>query len=320
MRLLEVVIKPLSAFGTPLKGDTLFGHLCWQISYDESLISGDFSEWIERYQEQPFAVVSSAYPVVEREGKRLWLFKRPSLPLHYFGEEEGECTERLRKLKEKKKKAWIEAESLEINPAKQRLLSPAEAEKEYGVKIIHSERHHNSINRLSFTTGENFAPFVTESFWFSEETNLSVFVAYEEKALTAGSIEIIFQRMGIMGFGKDSTWGMGRFDVLEVIEHTPPQKSRYLYALSPFVPRKNSYERIWFQPFVRFGRHGSYLAVGSNPFKEPILMADEAAVIKCKEPSGFVVGRGIKGISKAEPNTVAQGYTITLPLRMEESS
>ena len=32
MKALKFTLRPLSAFGTPLAGDTLFGHLCWALA------------------------------------------------------------------------------------------------------------------------------------------------------------------------------------------------------------------------------------------------------------------------------------------------
>ena len=36
--LYEVILRPQSLFGTPLAGDTLFGHLCWQFAMDAGLL------------------------------------------------------------------------------------------------------------------------------------------------------------------------------------------------------------------------------------------------------------------------------------------
>lgn len=54
MKLYEVIIKPESGFGTPLKGDTIFGHICWQTAYDKNLLEGGLDRWIDCYAERPF--------------------------------------------------------------------------------------------------------------------------------------------------------------------------------------------------------------------------------------------------------------------------
>jgi len=63
-----VTIKPETAFGTPLKGDTILGQFCWQVAEDPSLAKDDLAELIMRYEEAPFLVFSSAWPVVLNEG------------------------------------------------------------------------------------------------------------------------------------------------------------------------------------------------------------------------------------------------------------
>lgn len=78
MNTYQITIEPLSPFGTPLKGDTLFGQFCWQAAYDSSLLSVTLDEAVARYAERPFAVFSSAYPALADGGVAL---KRPDAPL-----------------------------------------------------------------------------------------------------------------------------------------------------------------------------------------------------------------------------------------------
>jgi hypothetical protein len=63
-----LTITPLSPFGTPLKGDTLFGHVCWQAAEDPALLDGGLERWVGLYPERPFAVFSSAFPLLTGEG------------------------------------------------------------------------------------------------------------------------------------------------------------------------------------------------------------------------------------------------------------
>ena len=62
MKIYEITIKPLSGFGTTLKGDTLFGHICWQAAYDDGLFGRSIESLLSNYSENPFVVMSSAYP------------------------------------------------------------------------------------------------------------------------------------------------------------------------------------------------------------------------------------------------------------------
>ncbi len=324
MKFLEIIIEPLSAFGTPLKGDTIFGHFFWQLIYDPKLINGELSRLKETYGHEPFVVFSSAFPRL-KEG---WLMPRPSLPLKYFQTGSSQnCFETLSKRKEEKKKKWMLVKELKIDLKNTKFLNDTQAaellRQEIGAYFAAQEiksftkrlaQPHNAINRATFTTGEGFAPYQLENLWFLPGMKLSVFVLFNEKVLSLEGIKTSFKRIGQMGFGRDASSGLGRFRVNSLKEHSLPPQAEILYTLSPFVPRKGEYKRLWYQPFVRFGRHGSWLVLTGKPFKNPMLMADEGAVVKCKEPKGPYLGRALTGLSKAEGDTLGQGYSIVLPL------
>ncbi|WP_456369973.1 type III-A CRISPR-associated RAMP protein Csm4 [Thermodesulfatator atlanticus] len=324
MKFLEIIIEPLSAFGTPLKGDTIFGHFFWQLIYDPELISGNLSHLKDTYGHEPIVVFSSAFPRL-KEG---WLMPRPSLPLKYFHTEKGQdCFETLSKRKDEKKKKWMLVKELKINLRNTEFLNDTKATellrketeaflaaqeiKSFTKKLAQS---HNAINRATFTTGEGFAPYQLENLWFLPGMRLSVFVLFNEKVLSPGGIKTAFERIGQMGFGRDASSGLGRFRVKDLEEHALPEEGNMLYTLGPYVAQKDEYEHIWYQPFVRFGRHGSWLILTGKPFKNPVLMADEGAVLKTSAPKGPYVGRALTGLSKAEGETIGQGFSIVLPL------
>ncbi len=81
MRVYEIAIKPLSGFGTPLKGDTLFGHFCWQIALDEKICDKSLTELLDVYPEKPFVVFSSAYPKFYIEDAYQYVLKTPAMPM-----------------------------------------------------------------------------------------------------------------------------------------------------------------------------------------------------------------------------------------------
>ena len=61
MQTYRLTLQPLSALGTPLAGDTLFGQLCWTLRHQ--LGNDTLTSLLEGYtQGQPFAVVSDALP------------------------------------------------------------------------------------------------------------------------------------------------------------------------------------------------------------------------------------------------------------------
>ncbi|MBW1927266.1 MAG: hypothetical protein JRI35_08770, partial [Deltaproteobacteria bacterium] len=109
MRTYAITIKPESSFGTPLKGDTIFGQFCWQAAEDPEILNGGLDRWIKVYHERPFAVFSSAWPRFEYENKWFYAVRRPELPPFMLGDPEGitSCEERLARRKENKAKRWL---------------------------------------------------------------------------------------------------------------------------------------------------------------------------------------------------------------------
>ena len=59
MRLYKTTITPISSFATPLKGDTLFGQICWAIRY---IYKEDrLNSLLQNYDTEPFLIVSDGF-------------------------------------------------------------------------------------------------------------------------------------------------------------------------------------------------------------------------------------------------------------------
>ena len=116
--------------------------------------------------------------------------------------------------------------------------------------------------------------------------------------------------MGQVGFGKDASIGKGRFEVenIEQVNYYFDHSSNSHMALSPFCPEGLDCEKIFYNPFTRFGKHGGKLA-NTNAFKKPIVLADTAGVVQfTSDEKRKFIGKGIQGHSLADKeNTVHQG-------------
>ena len=339
MKLYEIIIKPISAFGTPLKGDTIFGQFCWQTFYDNKEDKSEFKRLIETYHEHPFVIFSSAFPVIKTSKKteKSYALKMPDIPLSLlFPQKENlNHTERIeykKQIKIFKNKKWMVIDhNLEIDFSlkndlfftDQELLKKFYNDSGYDSLIISSQRTQNTINRLTNTTGEDqFAPFPNSVFNYLPDIELALFVLVDEDHLSIQTIVNRLEKMGETGFGKDSSTGMGRF---KIIKHDPlaqpnPSDIVALYTLAPHVFGDKNFEKEYFQPFVRFGKHGSIFAAAGNPFKKPIMMANEGAVLAYpinENPlNKSYVGKAVtKNISKPDTylkdkdKTVHQGYS-----------
>ena len=342
MKFYEITIRPFSGFGTPLKGDTLFGHFCWQAAYNPSLVQGGLKNVLSVYDEKPFAIFSSAFPKFEKKDTN-YILKRPDIPLSWlFPTYKFTKEEKYKKIKDFKKQKWMVIkgevkidlsntkfltdqqlfeESLSIATPETKQIMEKFEDKNFSTSF---SQPHNTINRLTQTTGTGiFAPYSMENIYFCPETEMALFVLIDEDLTDIGKIIEGLKNIGKFGFGRDASTGMGRFDVSESDEIMINENdiANAFYTLAPCVPEKNIFQKIYFSPFVRFGKHGDSLANAKNPFKNPVIMADEGAVFIPKDKNIFkkpYIGKSISGVSKAEPDTVVQGYAPYLPLKLEQ--
>lgn len=342
VELYEIRIRPVSSFGTPLAGDTIFGQFCWQAADDQTLLEGGLERWLGRYAAEPFAVFSSAHPSFDRKERRHALV-RPDLPTVWYNRHRGDRArrERFEALKEERKKKliWVDAD-LRIDPASAIYATDEEVAADMsrgmtseGVGFLAYpeplapeglfKQFHNTINRQTGTTGTGrFAPFEEMASWYALGAELSIFVLINPEATDAARVGTAMRKIGRWGFGKNASTGQGRFEVLEICAALPPspEGANGCYLLGPAVPQKHSYSQMFFTPFVRFGRHGDRLARSANPFKNPVLMVSDGAVLLPKDRSVFFrpfVGTAVTGVSKSMPETVVQGYSVYLPVTVE---
>jgi CRISPR-associated protein Csm4 len=337
----EIIIKPQSGFGTPIKGDTLFGHFCWQARYDPALLNGGLDRWIDLYSQRPFAVFSSAWPKLWVDKKGYYALKRPDLPLFRLFPVEGKDRQkRMAERKEREKQKWFLAgEDLHINLKTMEYKSEKELADLAFCELTGESRRimrgkdnrlianflqpHNTIDRRIMTTGEGiFSPYVMPSVFFYPEMELSIFILIDEEATDIERLRIALERIGSRGFGRDASTGLGRFDLGEDDEKILPDMpdANACYTLAPSVPEKGVFKDAYFTPFTRFGRHGDILASSGNPFKNPVIMADEGAIFVPTDKNAFkkpYLGRAVRNLSKSEPRTVAQGYAPYLSLNLE---
>lgn len=322
MKTYQITIEPTSPLGTPLKGDTLFGHFCWQAAYDASLLSMPLDDAISRYGDVPFAVFSSAFPALDGGNVA---FKRPDAPLALLFDLSGISKEdRIGKRKEYKRRRWLACDRpgalAELSVC--RYLTDGELPSA-GSK--HMLRSHNSINRLTGTTGEGFAPYSQPETLYQTGSRLVFYVGIEEGMLSRDALRTGLERIGISGFGRDASTGMGKYGVVSCEDVDLPafgaQHPNALYTLAPCVPEPGRYRDALFAPFTRFGKHGDRLAVSGKPFKNPVIMADEGALLFPSEMDASLrlpyLGMPLAGLSKVQDTAVAQGYSLYIPVRLE---
>jgi len=293
MKLYKVKITPTSTFGTSLKGDTLFGQMCWAIRYTfgekrlESLLSD--------YENSPFLVVS--------DGFLSGYLPKPTMPMTLLGEDSE-------KKKENRKKIWLTLDELQKGD-----FAKARTDKELNNNKKPKAIVKNSLNYQTFRTDDSgaFAPYA------EEETDLSpqdIYFLIDESRFKIEELKQAFTMLSKMGYGKNSSIGKGNFTFGDFEKIEFENGSKTFMTLSPSVIEGQGIATCYYEPFARFGKHGADLA-NKNPFKKPILMADSGAVVIFKEVyTKPYIGKAIKGHSTHQ-NTVHQGYSIVLPINKE---
>ncbi|MDP2823505.1 MAG: hypothetical protein Q8O52_12630 [Sulfuritalea sp.] len=319
---LRITLALRSPLGTPLAGDTLFGQLCHAVLEAEG--PAELVRLLDGYTRgAPWLVVSDGFP----HG----YLPRPTLPpLAQTKPEERKAA---------KGKRWIPLAAAAL-PLPQLLAAAANDETAYGKDMapIGATAQHNTLNRLTGTTGKGeFAPYTIPQTFHAAGQKIDLWCVLDETRCPVDRLSELLSAIGATGYGRDASIGLGKFDVASIDTAllctafgAPPAPARCVpsgtfpaahWTLAPCAPQGQGFdgERSHWRVLTRFGRHGGALALGANPFKNPILLAAAGAVLV---PQGefaprFFVGQGLTGVSKAEPATVHQGYAPALPMQLE---
>ncbi len=289
MKLYKITIKPTSNFATPLKGDTIFGQLCWIIRYKYK--ENRLEELLSCYDTEPFLIVSDAFAKD--------YLPKPSIPQTYLGEN-------LELKKQNHKRIWLSQKDLfEGNYTN----AKTDEDVQNHDKTIVSVK--NSINYKTFTTDSvNFAPFSEVEYSISSKDIYCLI----SSAFSQDELKECFRLLGEYGYGKNTSIGKGRFEILDFQEVTLNNKSTTFIALSAFAPTCEDYKHIFYEPFTRFGKHSQGKDI-KNAFKKPILLADCGGVVEFKEEKSIqYIGQCIKNHSSFK-KAVHQGYSMVLPLK-----
>lgn len=308
MRLHRVTLALATPLGTPLAGDTLFGQCCWALR--EAQGEAELTRRLDGYtQGRPWLVVSDGFPAGH--------LPKPTLP-QYF---EPHADPAVRK--DAKKKRWIPA-SQTGKPLAALLASAVDDTAAYGKAPLAAVQPHNTLNRLTGTTGEGaFAPYTMPQTFYAPRQPIDVYLILDEERVSAQEAHRLLTAIGVTGFGRDASIGLGKFSIelLEPVSFTTPVNADAYWTLGPCAPQGQAFdgERSYWRVLTRFGRHGNAHALAGNPFKTPVLMAATGAVFA---PTGeftprICVGQGLGGdakFSKTEPATVQQGYAPALSI------
>lgn len=301
MQTYRFTLKTQTAFGTPLVGDSLFGQFCWAVvqHYGETRLENLLNGYADQ---KPFIVISDAFP----KG----YLPLPALPSQLW--ENGAEQDR----KKLKKKAWIDvAQHAQSVNAWQK---SAKNDAEIGLQKTTQDQPHNTLNRQTMTTGENeFAPYSISQIWYPQHTELDLYVVFDDARIRLDEVIQCLSDIGKIGFGRDASIGLGKFELAQTQAVTFSTKNANAYlTLANTAPQGLDLdsENSFYQLHTRFGRHGGLYALGSNPFKKPIILAKTAAIFAVENWHKPFLGNGLANVSYAQEKAVHQGYAPVVPV------
>ena len=297
--------------GTPLAGDSLFGQCCGALR--EAQGEAELTRRLDGYtQGQPWLIVSDGFPT--------GYLPKPTLPQHF--EPQTDAAAR----KDAKKRRWIPL-SHSGRALKGLLESAVNDAAAYNIAPLRTVQPHNTLNRLSGTTGEGaFAPYTMPQTFHASGQRIDVYLLLDEDHVSADETGRLLEAIGASGFGRDASIGLGKFAVeqIEPASFTAPANANAFWTLAPCAPQGQGFDgaKSYWRVLTRYGRHGNAHALAGNPFKTPVLMASTGAVLTPNRDFAprLFVGQGLGSdgkLSKAEPATVHQGYAAVLPIAME---
>ncbi len=259
-----------SPLATPLHSGTLFGHLCW--AWRELEGEHSLAAWLDGLGEKPF-LISDGFPAG-------WL-PRPLLapgPRQAIPADARERREFLRKIKARKQARWIRRDDfLKVRAA----VSPAALDERAAdaPSLEQVSLPHNRIDRRTAQTLEEGGLYYVQERWPRGEN--AFFDVYIGADLAAERLKRLFEHVGMTGYGRDATWGRGRFRVTAV------EEEHELFAFTGNRRMSLSHGSLtpnMLDPLYRaethLGRLGNWLARCEQPFKFPLLLLQPGATFR----------------------------------------
>jgi CRISPR-associated protein Csm4 len=322
---LELCLR--SSLGTPLKSDTLFGHLCWGMVYSEG--EQRLRAFLdEMHSDSPPLVMSDPLP------KGYW--PMPTLPgpgpqgynalLDQLGGRSPESHDLIKKLS---RQAFISHESwqgvadrLDAFNVFTQLLQHTQADAPNTKTAV---MPHNTINRLtSHTAGgdddEGGGFFFTTESYLEKCSKPVMYDVWIRSNWSADQLRQVFEQALAGGYGRDASTGKGHLTVECVNEAQLPtvDEPDGVMTLGGCAPSAEDPAEGYWSVDVRHGKLGGAWAAaseGDTAFKYPVILLARGAVFHADSYQP-IMGRMLTGVHPTREEIVTCGRTLTLPIRL----
>ncbi len=268
MALFRIQIKLKSPLVTPLKGDTIWGHIAWGIANHEG--DNAVAKFISDCKENHVFVISSAFP------KGTVCKSIPDVPERI----ENLSPEDYAKIKQSKKKKYESASTyVDITESTQNTYEKIP----FKAKTV----THNSISRISNSVVDGGLYSIDELWTDSEHSDFDLYVL---SSYSAERIKQLCEWAFENGYGADSSTGKGEIEVGKNITEvkTKLYGNKYM-ALAPFVVSDMTEIRnLRADIFVRSGKIGGSFVSSLSPYKKTVVLYEEGAVFESDKPIEFI--------------------------------
>jgi len=305
-----ITLRLLSPLGTPFQSDTLFGHLAWQVRFQDG--EEGIQEFLKEFQ-------GTTPPFILSDGFPGGLLPRPLLAIRGAVEEpQGalSCEDfALRKKKKHNKAPFLKREDF--------LKLIAGSEKDFDPTPQTSlwetlETPHAAIDRNFGTTGGEGSEgqfYMTEARVLRSETGeawVDIYARVREDWLER--LKTLFARLAQNGYGRDKSVGCGAF---EMAAFEPFDGFRSVngatgfVSLSTYMPAKD--DPVDGHYFLRIKRGFLGEGVQANPYKRPLVQMEPGACFKTAGTPKPFYGRMVQGIADGNEKAVQCGLAFAVP-------
>jgi len=312
MQVYRYKIKPLSAFVTPMRSDTLYGQLLCAVAELDG--ESGVEELIRQFKEKrPPFILSSAFaagtlPMPVLAGIKRAQFNKLA---------QGNIFNLLSAHKEFRKRGHLDvADWITVSGQ----LSSLKLFQYYQNKTGMAAAAHGTTARTMHNTIDRNTNRVVEGGLYSEEaTYFSPGFSYDLYVQTADQrgFERLFRHVATTGFGGDASSGKGQFTFTvdktfdDAMFH---QQGNANMVLSVCMAEETGQFAGTWALFTKLGKVWNGFGE-TNPFKKPFIAFSEGSVFTAMPDSSYVVSN-----IHSNPDYVQIGLPLTLPLTLEEDA
>ncbi|MGA1871283.1 MAG: type III-A CRISPR-associated RAMP protein Csm4 [bacterium] len=269
---------------TPFQSDTIFGHICWAISYLKWEAKDKLAEFLDFYDKEesiPPLLLSNGFPAGFLPKPIIPPIKQEVLEGIIKREDRIENSFKIKTIKKAKiiaKDYFAQVQNEMITPQNlfKKMFNQYDALSKELKKVQSAIIQHNTVNRLGIG---NTRLYSQEEYFYNNQEDGKFIIYLKTYYFSPNDLERIFHFISDQGFGRDKSTGKGYFEfkIKEGIDLPESDSPNAFMSLSSFIPKDNDPNSGYYQILLKYGKLGGHFAKGgaevnANPFKKPLMM------------------------------------------------